>query len=160
MTSPTDPPGPGPRPTDPESGFTLLETLVVVLLLGLVAGIVLQRGPARSPRLDLRAAGSETARTFRLARTRAIAANRPVAVRIDAPARTYALGTDAPHTWPDTVAVTLLATAPGSQGGITGVTFAPDGSSSGAHLVLSQNDRRLAIDVDWLTGRIGVTDAD
>lgn len=39
------------------------------------------------------------------------------------------------------------------------ISFAPDGSSSGGRVVLSVGDRREAIDVDWLTRRVSVTDA-
>jgi general secretion pathway protein H len=37
--------------------------------------------------------------------------------------------------------------------------FYPDGSSNGGRVTLIANDREFAIDVDWLTGRVTVSDS-
>ncbi|HYZ64612.1 MAG TPA: pseudopilin H, partial [Acetobacteraceae bacterium] len=56
----------------------------MLVILGLVAGLVLVRGPQRSAEVDMRQATGLVAGALRVARSRAIATNRPVAVRFDA----------------------------------------------------------------------------
>lgn len=142
--------------TRPDAGFTLLEVLVVVLLLGLVAGIVLQRGPVRSATLDLRAAGGEISRTLRLARSRAIATNQATMFRMDVPGHAFAVDGGAVRRLPDSFAISLVSVAPGG-GGSSGISFAPDGSSSGGRIGLAQGGRSIEVDVAWLTGRVSLS---
>jgi prepilin-type N-terminal cleavage/methylation domain-containing protein len=59
------------------AGFTLIEMIVVVVVIGLVLSLFIQRGPMRSPALEARAAANEVAESLRLARSRAIFANGP-----------------------------------------------------------------------------------
>ena len=137
-----------------DAGFTLLEMIVVVVVLGLAAGLVLQRGPPRSPTLDLRAAAEEVARTLRLARTRAIASDRDVMFRLDPAAHAFAVDGGPPRALPRSVAIEAMAASPGGGGRIAAIGFAPDGSSSGGRIGLGEGARRIDIGVDWLTGRV------
>ena len=54
--------------TNARNGFTLLEVLIVVVILGLALGIAVSRGPVRSVALEARAAAADMARTLRMAR--------------------------------------------------------------------------------------------
>ena len=63
------------------AGFTLLETVVVVVVLGLMLTILAGFVPRRPARLELANAADTVAATLRLARARAIAFGRPVTVR-------------------------------------------------------------------------------
>jgi general secretion pathway protein H len=38
------------------------------------------------------------------------------------------------------------------------IRFNPDGSSSGGRIVLADGTRRIAVGVDWLTGRVVIAD--
>ena len=60
------------------AGFTLMEILVVVVLLGLVLAIVVGAMPRRGGGVDLAGAAGDLAGALRLARARAIAFGRPV----------------------------------------------------------------------------------
>ena len=115
-------------------GFTLIEMIVVLVVLGLVLGLVIARGPARSQGLDLSAAAKQVAGMLRLARSRAIAEDRAVAVDF---------GT---RRWSDDILVV----------GDHVINFTPDGGSSGGRIILHGGDRLIAVDVDWLTGRIQI----
>ena len=66
-----------------DAGFTLIEVLVVLVILGLTAALVLARGPVRSAGMEARTAASEVAETLRLGRSVAIAGDRPAAVTLD-----------------------------------------------------------------------------
>ncbi len=131
---------------DGEQGFTLIEMIVVLVVLGLVLGLVIAHGPAHSLRLDLDAAGRQVVGILRVARSRAIADDRVVAVRF-APGL-YRMDGGAPVALPSDV---VLA-------GDRVIRFTPDGESSGARIVLRNGVRQVAIGVDWLTGRVQLSE--
>jgi general secretion pathway protein H len=131
-------------PRDRQLGFTLLEMIIVLVILGLVAGLVVAHGPTRSARLDTESTARDLAGTLRLARARAIAANHSVMVTV-ASGLWQAEGTTARSALRN---VTLVGTAK--------VLFAPDGSSSGGQIAVQSGDQRIDVSVDWLTGRVRV----
>lgn len=132
-----------PRAAD--RGFTLIEVIVVLVILGLVAGLVLVRGPQRSGAVDLRQASSLVAGALRVARSRAIASNRPVPVRFDPAEATWQMGNEAARRLPSGIAMTAAAPV---------IVFRPDGSSTGGVVELAGHARTTRIAVNWLTGRV------
>jgi general secretion pathway protein H len=124
------------------AGFTVIEILVVLTVLGLALGLIMTHGPVRSHRLELDAAARRVVGALRLARSRAIAEERTVVLALDA--RGYRLDRDAPTIWSGEV----------SLEGNRLVTFVPDGGSSGGRIVLRDGERTVAIGIDWLTGRV------
>lgn len=133
--------------TGSERGFTLIEMIVVLVVLGLVLGVVMTHGPARSVRLELDGAARQVAGVLRVARSRAIADDRVVTVTF-APGL-YGLDGDAPHSLPGDVVVE----------GVRVIRFTPDGASSGGQVIVRGGDRQVAIGVDWLTGRVRLAEA-
>jgi general secretion pathway protein H len=141
-------------------GFTLLEMIIVLVVLALVAGIVVGRGPQRSRALDVRAAVADVVAALRGARGRAIAANRPVLVVVNGEQGSMSVDGLPAFRSPAGMALaaaTGLGGVPGPR--LTGIRFAPDGSSTGGRIVLADGARRVSVGVDWLTGRVSVTDA-
>jgi general secretion pathway protein H len=127
---------------DSEHGFTLIEMIVVLVVLGLVLGLVITHGPARSQRLELDAAARQVAGALRVARSRAIADGRVALVSLGSGG--YRLDGEAPTVLPPDI---LLA-------GDSVIRFTPDGGSSGARIMLRGGDKRITISVDWLVGRV------
>ncbi len=128
-------------------GFTLLEMLAVVAILGLAMSLVVLRGPMRSPALQVRAAASDVAQALRAARAQAIADGRPVDLVLDGARHQYVTNGNRPlvlHAPLD-----LAITAPAK-----GIRFAPDGSSSGGQIALADAGHAAVVSVDWLTGRV------
>jgi len=125
-----------------EDGFTLIEMIVVLVILGLLLGIVLARGPMHSARLDADVAARELVAALRLARGRAIAEDRSVSVALT-PSR-YQVDGLAAHGVPADVALA----------GAAAVRFAPDGSSSGGTIVVRAATSSVTVVVSWLTGRV------
>jgi general secretion pathway protein H len=129
-----------------ERGFTLIEMIVVLAILGLMLGLVISHGPAHSQRLDLDTSAQEIARSLRLARSRAIAQNRMV--RWVPTPRGYSLDGAATRALPADVTMTEAGT----------IGFAADGSSSGGLITLRGGERQIAIALDWLTGRVAIAE--
>ena len=147
------------RGRDWQGGFTLLEMIIVLVILGLVVGIAAARGPARSHGLEVKRIVATVAEALRSARGRAIAINRPVLVAIDGARGSVAVaGGPTIQVRPelDLTAATSPTGEPDKK--LVGIRFAPDGSSSGGRIVLADGKRQTQIGVDWLTGRVSVTD--
>lgn len=148
------------RPRAGAAGFTLLEMIIVLVVLGLVVGIAVSRGPQRSRALDVRAAVGQVVQTLRLARGAAIAANAPVTVVVNGGQRTLSVAGGRPLQLPPGFGLTAATGLDGIPGPkLTGIRFSPNGSSSGGRIVLADGARRVVVGVDWLTGRVSVADA-
>ena len=142
--------------------------IVVLAVLGLVAGLVLARGAPRSAGLEMRAATGAVAQAMRAARTQAILSNRPVTVLFNPRAGTLRVGAAAARSLPSGTAMNVVSTADmamqagaGPQAGAgspAGIAFLPDGSSSGGRVELARGARHARVGVDWLTGRVTVAD--
>lgn len=142
-------------------GFTLFELLVVMLILALVA---VATAPALTGTLSStreRTAAHDLATTLRQTRGAAIAGNRDLALAIDTEAHTYAVDGERVRQLPDSVTVSLFAAQTEQVGRTAGrIRFFPDGSSTGGEVTLATASRRYVVRVDWLTGRVDVTEVD
>ena len=130
-------------------GFTLIEMLVVLAVLGMVLAVTLLHGRSRNPALEASSAAGIVAAVLRAARAQAIAEDRPVRVSVD-PAQHSLRVNGRP---PRTLRPEIAAVPP------TGIAFAPDGSASGGAVLVAEGAHRLAVQVDWLTGRVSVAEA-
>jgi general secretion pathway protein H len=141
------------------SGFTLIEVIVTLAILGLALVIVAGYKPPWSSGLGLKGAASELASELRLARSEAIASNRPVAFDLDVNDHLYRVGTGAKRGLPTNLSIKLLTISGESRGANVGdIRFNPDGSSTGGRIALADGKQRVAVGVDWLTGRVSVAD--
>jgi general secretion pathway protein H len=131
---------------DSEYGFTLIEMIVVLIVLGLVLGLVITQGPARSQRLELDAAARQVAGALRVAHSRAIADGRVTLVRLGPSG--YRLDGQDPIVLPPGIRLA----------GDSVIRFTPDGGSSSAQIVLRGGDKRITISVDWLVGRVRLSE--
>ena len=141
-----------------ESGFSLIEVVVVLAILGLVGGLVLTRGSQRSAALEMRAASGAVTQAMRSARTRAIATNRPVVVVFDTGAATLQVAGGPVRALPPGVQIAVTSTADLVGRQRSGIEFLPDGSSSGGRVELADGARRVMVGVDWISGRVSVVD--
>lgn len=141
------------------TGFTLIEMVVVIAILGLALTLIVGYRPPWSRGLEIETTAAELAAQLRLMRSEAIARNRSVALELDLAGHRYRGGSGPVRPIPARLAIELLTIAGErtiqSAGGIR---FNPDGSSTGGRIILAEGTRRLAIGVDWLTGRTTVAD--
>ena len=131
-------------------GFTLIEILVVLVLLGLALGIVVGAMPRRGGGVDLAGAAGDLAGALRLARARAIAFGRPVQVAPTADGGGYAVDGQI-RRLPPAIALAL--------DGRAAIGFGPDGNATGGTLRLAGDGRVVLLRVDWLTGRVAIAEA-
>lgn len=171
MTSPPEPepdPEPGARPAvlgagapggRRGAGFTLIELLVTLAVAGFVLVLIVGYRAPWSRGLGLEGTAAELASGLRLARSEAIAGNRPVAFALDTAGHRYRIGGAAAKPLPRRLAVELLTvTGEKRSAAIGDIRFNPDGSSTGGRITLADAGRRVAVGVDWLTGRVSVAD--
>ncbi len=138
------------------NGFTLLEMIVVLVVLGLALGLVVGHGPPRDRASQVDNVAGVVARTLREARGRAIAGNRTILVALDLRRPAIAVDGGPARTLPPGIGLAM----PDAAGRRFGeIAFDPDGSASGGRVELWDSSRRMAVSVSWLTGRVQVRDA-
>ena len=139
-----------------DSGVSLLEFVVVLAIIAAAVALAVPafRGAARTP--PLQPLAIRVAADLRMARSVAMAQNRPVHVTIDTLARSYRIepGPTA-VVLPGTVALFVLAPDASQSGADTWtLVFYPDGSATGGGLALSDQRRSVKILIDWMTGAV------
>ena len=143
-----------------EAGFTLLELLVVLAILGLLTALVAMRGPSVSHGLAVRSAAAEMTAALRETRQHAIAANRPAEFTLDLAHRTFRGGDHPTVQLPSDLGITILTTTGEVRSAkVVGIRFDPDGSSTGGRIELATETRHIRIGVDWLSGKVSVSSA-
>lgn len=128
-------------------GFTLLELLVVLAVMGLIAALVVPRFAQGRPGIELERAARGLVADLRAARVQAIASNRAVALVLDPERPGYRIGARR-HALPEAAALSLDPPVERRIG------FYPDGSSDGGRLTLRLGARSRTVRVDWLLGRV------
>src|SRR5689334_11509530 len=120
MTSPCEPSG-------RDAGFTLLEVIVTLAILGLALVLVTGFKAPWSSGLGLKGSAAELAAGLRLARSEAIVRNRPVAFELDVVGRRYRVGRGTERQLPANLTLALLTIA-GEQTreGAGDIRFHPD----------------------------------
>src|SRR5262245_49559904 len=137
----------------PSAGFTLLEILVVLAILGLVAALSLPTLRRPPDRLRLEAAARTLMRAIRFSRAAAIARNDDVIATLHADRRVLESSTGSVIQIDREISVEVIFAAAERPRGVAGaIRFFPDGTSTGGDIVLTLNKRRARISVNWLTG--------
>lgn len=138
-------------------GFTLLEVLVVIILIGIVATAVSVSVAQGLTSARVNAASGEMAATLRATRTQAIVQGKEQTFDVDTRNYTYkgAGGRETRLPKGMTLGVTS-ASEDAIDNHIARIRFFPDGSSTGGHITLHQQKRQWLVNVSWLTGAVSV----
>lgn len=136
-----------------------MELLVVLAIVGLALALAVPSLGRTLPGLELRSEARTVAGAFREARAVAIGQNREATVVIDVEQRTLRLGSRAllrlnPRLGISVRSAASEAPAPGTGG----ISFFPDGTSTGGRVTLSLGERQRHVLVDWLTGAVSIVE--
>ena len=135
-------------------GFTLIELIVVMTILGLALALALPALQRAFPWVELNNAARTTMTALRETRGRAIGSNREIVLYFDLSARSLSIDGARPVSLDPRLGMTLTtATREVIRSGVGGIRFYPDGTSSGGTVELTLDRWRQVVSVEWLTGR-------
>lgn len=138
-----------------QTGFSLLEILVILTLVGLMLGVVafsLGRGVSSA---EIRNASKEIAATMRYTRGLAMRSREQQVFVVDIENRTWQAGDRPPEPFQREMDITILTARSELTGeNAGGIRFFPDGSSTGGRVTLTAGEREWQVGVEWLTGEI------
>ncbi|HEY0197490.1 MAG TPA: GspH/FimT family pseudopilin [Rhodanobacter sp.] len=142
-----------------DGGFTLIEMLAVILLIGIAAAAVsisITQGLAGA---RVRAASSELAGALRATRAQAIVRGKEQNFDVDTRANTYRDIKQHDVALPRGLRLSITSAAEDQPNDHTGrIRFFPDGSSTGGRITLQSGKRQWHVNVSWLTGEVRVVD--
>jgi len=140
-------------------GFTLLELLIVMAIMGMVGALIVSGRPSGSSSVNVRLAAETLASALRVARAQAITQGRPVGMVLDTNRRRYGIEQAPQRPLPDGLTFTLLTGRGDVLSPAQGrIRFFPDGSSTGGRITIHSAAGKSVVGIDWLSGRVSVAD--
>ena len=140
-----------------DEGFTLIEMIVVLTILGLMLTLVMSAVKPVSPATHAHAAAQTIAGALRSAHAEALSENRSVSFSLDLVSRSYRMDSGPVQTLPNDLQVSLLTSRDQLVAdGVGRIRFDPDGGSTGGRVTIAGGDRVWFVGVDWLSGRVSV----
>ncbi len=136
-------------------GFTLIETIMVLTIVGLMLTLVAGTLGSGGASTRTRAAANELAAALNAARGYALVRQTSAAVDINVESLRYSGPEDANGQFDSGMRLTLTTAQRERTGPESGrIRFFPDGSSTGGRIVIEMGQWRRLVSVDWLSGRV------
>ena len=143
-----------------QRGFTLIEMVVVIVLIGLAYALLpkLAFGGVSGP--ELKSNVRAVATGLRMTRDTAINSKREATLTLDLDAHVFRVQDDARvHKLNEKIDVKLYTSqADLVSEKIGSIRFFPDGSSNGGRVTVGAGGRDFSVDIDWLTGRVTISE--
>ena len=143
-------------PCDRDQGFTLIELIVVMAMIGLIAALATPDFHRAMPGMELRSSLDTLAAELRRTRASALRDGAPRALTIDLAEASYRNASGRRIALPEQVeiSVTTGQAELNAANNTARILFFPDGTAVGADIRLTRTDEKHRIHVDWLTGRV------
>lgn len=139
-------------------GFTLLEMLIVLTLMGLLVAIVIPMFGNGVSTTELKSDARAVAAGLRQARGQAIAQRGEAVLMLDLGAHSFSVPPDPRvHKLAQQLELKLFtAQSDLVNDNVGAIRFFADGGSNGGRITLASGERKFNVDVDWLTGRVAI----
>jgi general secretion pathway protein H len=148
---------PGFAHTQRARGFTLLEMLAVILLIGIAATAVSLSVSQGLASARVNAASGEMAAALRATRTQAIVRGTEQTFDVNLRTVSYRGANGRDVRLPQGMKLSITSAQEDQPNATTGrIRFFPDGSSTGGHITLQREKRQWLVNVSWLTGAVSV----
>jgi len=143
-----------------QTGFTLFELLIAITLVAALTAVAVPVF-TRSAGTEVKAAARTLAAGLRRTRSRAVLQGRAQVLALDVKRHAFRVGTAGrTRALPSDVTLQLFTARSELLGERAGaIRFYPDGSSTGGRITVTAGDRRLLVDVNWLSGRVRILGA-
>jgi general secretion pathway protein H len=141
-----------------DDGFTLIEMVCVLAIIGILAAILLPRVPRETSRLRLEGFAVETASVLKADRTAAIRSRARIATTIEAQSRSVRSGATGKilRVSDDVTFEALLPERCNERPAFFTISFFANGMSCGGVVALTRFGLGYEVRVNWLTGAIEV----
>jgi general secretion pathway protein H len=147
-----------PGPESRQQGFTLLEMLAVIILIGVAAAAVSVSVSHGLASARINAAAGELSSALRATRTQAIVHGEPRTFQINMQDGTYRGADQRDVRLPKGMDLEIASAKKDQTGDIARINFYPDGSSTGGRITIRSGKREWHVNVSWLTGAITLFD--
>jgi len=151
-------PFPDVRSANRQQGFTLIELMMVLFILVLGSAIIGINVSSGNNSTELKAAAKDIVSALRYAKGQAAIERQQITVDFDLGSNTYRVsGRDKVYAFPESIEITIVTADNEIFGqGLAGFRFYPDGSSTGGRITLERGGNKWQIDINWLTGLVGL----
>ena len=136
-----------------QKGFTLIEILVVMVLIGLMVSMVGLSMSKSVSRAEIRNASRDVLSALRYTRTQAIVSHKEQVLMVDLENRTITAPGQKPIRLPEGIELGMTTALREQQSEtLAGIRFFPDGGSTGGKVFMTVGEREYIIHIQWLTG--------
>lgn len=140
-------------PENYHKGFSLLEMIIVLSIIGILSSLTTQLLQPPSKRLEINNVTQALCSTLRHARGRAIATNIEKTVFIDVTNKKFTSSDLGYGIFPvDTLVLLDIAKPQSTEMNVGSITYFPDGTSTGGDIILKSSGIVTKISINWLTG--------
>lgn len=141
-------------------GFTLIELIIVLLISVLGFAAISSNISSGNQSTKLQAAARDIASALRYAHGQALLSRQPVSVAINLDDNSYRISNrNKIYRLADEIDVSLVVAEEEFEKGEGSIRFFGDGSSTGGRITLEWGKQLRRIDVNWITGEVGIENA-
>jgi general secretion pathway protein H len=142
-----------------QSGFTLLEIIVVMVMIAVILGFFSSSMMASLKKAELRAVSKNLVSAIRYTRGQAVVKHTQKTITFNVEKKTYKAPRKKLVTIPEEIEIYIYTAESEIPDESTGsIRFFSDGSSTGGWIKLVQGEKIWKINVNWLTGEIAMVE--